>query len=101
MPFPDSQRVIYTQNPLHEVICQLRFPPILRIDAEPPAAFQERLRAMYPLFREIEQDLPFDNAPAEFAKILKGALLNRTRAMGYEFVSEDGAWLVTLCRDAL
>jgi len=32
MPFPEVKRVIYEHNPLDKVICQLRFPPILRIE---------------------------------------------------------------------
>ena len=52
MPFPDSERVIYQRNPLLEVICQLRFPSILRIDSEAPAVFQERVRKEYPMYQE-------------------------------------------------
>lgn len=50
--FPETPRVIYAKNPLFEVICQLRFPAILKIDSEIPAGFQEKLRASFPLFRE-------------------------------------------------
>jgi uncharacterized protein (TIGR04255 family) len=101
MPFPDSARLIYRRNPLSEVICQVRFPPILRIEAEPPAPFQERVRAGYPLFRELQPDLPSGNVPPEIAGIVKAMLPNRARATAYEFASEDGAWSITLSRDAL
>lgn len=50
MPFPESKRVFYVKNPLAEVICQLRFPAILRIGAESPHEFQERIRDHLPLF---------------------------------------------------
>jgi uncharacterized protein (TIGR04255 family) len=50
MLFPDVPRVIYEVNPLEEVICQLRFLPVLKIDTEPPAGFQEEIRAEYPLY---------------------------------------------------
>jgi len=101
MPFPDSARVIYKRNPLSEVICQVRFPPILRVEAEPPAAFQERVRAGYPLFRELQPDLPAGNVPPEIASIVKAMLPNRARTTAYEFASEDGAWSITLSRDSL
>jgi uncharacterized protein (TIGR04255 family) len=44
----DYRRVIYEQNPLAEVICQVRFPHILKIDSDPPADFQDHLRDQYP-----------------------------------------------------
>ena len=50
MAFPEVERVIYERNPLDEVICQLRFPAILKID-EPPIAFQEQIRTRYPFRR--------------------------------------------------
>ncbi len=52
MPFPEVQRVIYRKNPLEQVICQFRFPAILRIDTETPADFQERIRNDFPQFAE-------------------------------------------------
>jgi len=52
MPFPEARRVIYKHNPLNGVICQLRFPPILKIDSEIPSIFQDRLRNEYPLYNE-------------------------------------------------
>ncbi|MDX2059488.1 MAG: TIGR04255 family protein [Gemmatimonadales bacterium] len=47
MPFPSSPRVVFKRNPLAEVICQLRFPPILAISAV-PSEFQAPLRDEYP-----------------------------------------------------
>ena len=52
MPFPNVPRVTYRNNPLVQVICQLRFPPILKIDAEVPADFQESIRKDFPKFSE-------------------------------------------------
>ena len=52
MPFPEKQRVIYKKNPLNKVICQFRFPPILRIDSEIPSSFQDSIRSDFPLYQE-------------------------------------------------
>ena len=47
--FSNEPRVRYENPQLVEVICQLRFPEILTINASEPAAFQERIRRDYPL----------------------------------------------------
>ncbi len=52
MPFPESERVVYGENPLVEVICQLKFPPILDISTAEPAAFQNKVRKLYPLYEK-------------------------------------------------
>lgn len=57
--FSDSERVHYAKAQLAEVVCQLRFPSILRIAAEEPADFQERIRATYPRYsRIVEKQQP-------------------------------------------
>ena len=52
MPFPKKDRIIFTKNPLTDVICQLRFPSILKIDTEVPAKFQDKIRDVFPNFTE-------------------------------------------------
>jgi len=51
MPFPDAPRVIYQENPLVEVICQLRFPTILEISASEPALFREQYANSFPYMK--------------------------------------------------
>ena len=98
MVFPESPRVIYEKNTLSEVICQLRFPTILRIESESPADFQERVRGEYPLFREKHgPDLPPD-VPAEMAKVFAATL---PAAKAYNFLSADEVWTVSLTKDFL
>ena len=43
--FSTEKRCKYAQNQLADVICQLRFPDILSINANEPAEFQEMIRS--------------------------------------------------------
>jgi uncharacterized protein (TIGR04255 family) len=65
MALPETNREIYTRNPLAEVTAQLRFDPILRIEAEPPAGFQDAIRQRYPQYRRMvgAGQLPADMPP--------------------------------------
>jgi uncharacterized protein (TIGR04255 family) len=97
-PFPNSARVLYAKNPLIEVICQIRFPPVLRIDSEVPAHFQERIRAHFPLLTEEESQLPSELTP-ELAQLVRTAILQQAPRKSWKFTSEDASWEVTLARD--
>ena len=101
MPFPEVKRVIYNKNPLEKVTCQLRFPPILKIDAQIPADFQERIRKDFPNFSETtegwEMILPGEvnmPIPSEVLKEIRQTSGNKN----YEFYSEDEQWKVNLTR---
>ncbi len=99
MPFPDSPRVLFGKNPLEEVVCQLRFPPILRVDAESAglASFQERVRQRFPLYRRTVMPLPMGlNIPPQFLQAMAGG-----SAGAHEFVSADEVWQLSLTRDFL
>jgi len=100
-PFPSVPRVIYAQNPLREVICQLRFPSILRIEAELPAAFQDRIRDVFPIYQE--QSIPASplaglSLPAELMQLVEANFLGSQKPP-YAFRSEDGQWSVTMAKD--
>lgn len=101
MLFPESQRVIYANNPLVEVVCQLRFPPILRIDAELPAAFQDLIRNEYPHFKESRVTELRVDLPPEVVQLSGGAIPPTLRAgkVAYDFISADKQWKVGLTRD--
>jgi uncharacterized protein (TIGR04255 family) len=95
--FPPSPRVIYSKSPLVEVICQLRFPPILRIESSPPAEFQERIRQVFPLF-EKDSGLPMPNIPPEIAKLIGGSLSGSTTN---RFLSEDKTTFLNLNSESI
>lgn len=46
--FPAVEEVPLAAPPLDEVVCQVRFPPILRIANEEPVEFQELIRGRFP-----------------------------------------------------
>jgi len=100
MHLPDYERVIYQRNPLNEVLCQLRFPAILKITSEIPVEFQEKIRYDYPsLFIKRPIEIPNPTVTPEFITVLESLnkmLLSETL---YTFVSEDSQWQVSLSKD--
>src|SRR5690242_14515855 len=94
--FPASPRYHYERAPLVQVVCQLRFPPILRIEAEPPAAFQERIRAIFPLVEQVGAvNLPGAQIPPEMLQMLAATV----KFGGYQFLKEDRATQIALTND--
>jgi uncharacterized protein (TIGR04255 family) len=92
MRFPDSDRVQYNRNPLVEVICQIRFPRILRIETERPVAFQEAVRAEYPRL-DVRQSL---NLAMPGGSQANSAPVGLSRDESYEFLSRQGDWKIVL-----
>jgi len=92
MPFAESARIQFENNPLVEVICQLRFPPILSIAAEEPATFQDRIRSTYPLYSLEEQSA----LPAEIVESLKNFPLKLGKQSDHRFTTENEKRIVTL-----
>jgi uncharacterized protein (TIGR04255 family) len=90
--FPPSPRVIYQHAPLTQVICQLRFPLLLRIESEPPADFQERIRHLFPLLERIQPQIP--ELPPEVARIMDIAISSAKSE--YAFRREDGSATLSL-----
>lgn len=86
--FSTEARCRYHKNQLGEVICQLRFPEILTIEANIPAEFQEAIRATFPLYSSRKE------TPAP--KLVNGRLEPQQPNNNYQFVSEDGHWRVNL-----
>ncbi|HSB11890.1 MAG TPA: TIGR04255 family protein [Blastocatellia bacterium] len=103
MAFPESSRVIYRKNPLVEVICQLRFPAILRIDTEVPAQYQEKLRETYPIFGDSQTSEVKLNLAPDLANLVgsSGPISLRGGKASYEFISGDQSWKVSMDRESL
>src|SRR5579863_5852318 len=96
-PLPIEPRIIYDKNPLEFVICQLRFPSILKIETELPSAFQEVIRETFPLFNELRSN---PNVGIDLSKLL-GTNLPIAIPRTYQFTSSDSNWEVTLTRESL
>lgn len=90
--FSKEERCSYTENQLGEVICQLRFPEILTIGVNVPAAFQELIRDEYPKYsaRKESPAPKLTGIPGQFR------LENQPETINYQFVSADGNWRVNL-----
>ncbi len=96
MPFPVCERVIYNIDPLIEVVCQLRFPPILSINTREPSDFQERIRGEYPIYKmEIEQQQQISLEPQMGQPTIPRILQTGTNR-NYRFSTEDNQWHINL-----
>src|SRR5277367_4733087 len=102
MALPESNRELYSLNPLAEVTAQLRFPPILRIEAESPAQFQESIRDRYPLYRRVMAagQLPPD-IPPPVRNLFQGMGGAAAGAVQHLFETQDRKWSTTLSRATL
>ena len=89
--FSQEERCIYGRNMLLEVICQLRFPDILKIEAQEPYAFQDAIRGEYPQYAKKVEQLP--------PQPVGGKLQPQGTVNNYQFISADGHWKVSLTKN--
>ncbi len=94
--FPESERVIYEKAPLVQVVCQLRFPQILRIESQLPVEFQERIRDSFPILEKMNSTFP---QPGLVAPEIMQALAAATAS--YLFHTEDRQTTLTLASNSL
>ena len=95
MLFSDRPRTRYEHPPVHEVICQLRFPAILSISETPPAKFQEAVRDQLPRYAQGQ-----DTVPPQISGQGEGLQVQqRPPVVNYRFLSEDGAWKLNLTQE--
>jgi len=87
MKSSEGKPFAYEKNQLIEVICQLRFPTILNIEAKEPADFQDTVRAAFPRYAcQIEQS---PAAPGTEPQKVKN----------HTFISEDGTYKLSLTKN--
>ena len=90
--FANEPRVRYAKNQLAEVICQLRFPEILTIEANVPAAFQDAIRDEFPHY-SVRKEAPLPQLTGTPGNL---QLQKQPQTNNYQFVSADGVWRVNL-----
>lgn len=90
--FSHEDRCIYRRSPLVEVICQLRFPEILSIEAKVPADFQDAIRRDFPIYTRRQDNPPpkLTGTPGDLKVAKQQTVTN------HQFASADGAWRVNL-----
>jgi len=91
--FPEKEDVRLERPPLKEVICQVRFPIILRVASEQPVEFQERIRGYFPQM-QIEQGVLVEVEP-----LGTSAPSIKPQRRIYRFKSPDGRTLASLAPD--
>ena len=86
MKSAEGKLFVYEKPQLIEVICQLRYPTILSIDAKEPAEFQDRIRERFPRYAgQVERPLGPDGKPQE--------------VHSHNFITEDGVYKLSMTRD--
>jgi len=98
MPIPDSPRVIYKNNPLSEVICQLRFPSILRIGVNDPVDYQDAIKDCYPIYLK---ETPQVSLPPLLAGMPSLANLQLQTDPTHKFFTMDMNRSISLTKDFL
>ena len=96
MLFSDHPRTHYRNAPACEVICQLRFPSILTINAAEPADFQEAIRGEFPQYARRQ-----DAAPPRITGLggPNVKVEQQPPVTNHNFISEDNQWKLNLTKD--
>lgn len=96
MLFSKHPRTVYTNAPAHEVICQFRFPAILTINDQDPAAFQDAIREDFPQFVRRE-----DVAPPQVAGVggPNPQIKQQKPVTNYHFLASDNLWKINLTQN--
>jgi uncharacterized protein (TIGR04255 family) len=94
--FPHTDRVLYLKPPLVQVTCQLRFPPLLRLETS-PVDFQERIRSRFPL---LERPTNF-GFPQQLPPEVLQALAAQIGFPGWRFLTEDRKSTMALSPESL
>ena len=89
--FSKEKRVIYQNNQLAEVICQLRFPEILSIETDIPAKFQEEIRDSFPRYQ-----LRREKSAPKVTGVPGNRQMRQEENNNYMFSTDDGMWRVNL-----
>lgn len=98
--FPEADRVVYARSPLVNVICQVRFPADLRMETEPPVAFQQRVRSEFPILAQKTRSF-ISALPAEITRAFESVLPRVSEGTIWTFSTEDGTKSLELTKEHL
>ena len=94
MPIPSAKRVVFTPNPLVEVVTQLTFPRLLELEDVLPVKFQKAIQSSFPIL-EATKVLEFAVNP-ERPEATKASEVRR-----YVFLSRDKKWQCVLSGNSI
>ena len=94
--FSQEERCIYRNNQLLNVICQLRFPPILSIAAKDPVDFQDAIRDVFPRYQKRQEPVPpkVMQIPGQPPKVEP-----QKPVTNHQFMTADGNYRINLTQD--
>ena len=102
MPFPIVHRSLYKINPLEQVVCQIKFPPLLKIDHEIPYVLQEAIRQVFPQFSDQQSiQTSVSNVAGAFQMNVALGTGQIPGPRNFAFTTEDGNTKISLARDFL
>lgn len=90
-----NKRVIYGKNPLVEVILQVKFPTILSINSNEPAAFQDAIRQEYPIYQLAIENQQAISVPVGGTAFFP-QIIQQQQQKNHQFISADGEYKVNL-----
>jgi len=92
----NAERRIYGKNQILETVCQYRFPTILSVNAETPAAFQDAIRSVFPRYELRKEQLApkVIAAPGQVPVPQKPETVNN-----HCFLTLDGAFRINLTQN--
>lgn len=90
--FGPVERRIFKRNVIKNVICQIRFPPILKIESDIPTEFQDRIRTYFPNYeRKVEYGIDLSSNIENMNSVMLIKKLNKQTAnINHEFSTIDG-----------
>lgn len=95
MQFEKVQRVVYQSNPLKQVICQLRFPTILKIEDERPIEFHGAIRAQFPYYAPVVEHM-HNVSVSDNGGAYPDTLVSHSDTPNHTFESQDRCWKINL-----
>lgn len=95
MRFHRTRRVRYRNNPLEQVVAQVRFAPVLKLMNEPPTAFQQAVLTDFPALQVVEtQGISLQLMPGSTAQHTRGP-------SAYLFSTADGGHTLEVKAESL